>query len=481
MFETIGIILGSLLIILILVVLVRTLLFVPKKRKAIEGIPLNFPADEAITSLQEMIQCKTISHKNEVDEDMGEFLKFEARLQKNFPQVHAHTELLKIGNKSLLYKWSGKQSTNTPTVLMSHYDVVPANEELWEVDPFSGLIKDGYLWGRGTLDTKATLNGIMSAAETLIKQGFVPENDIYFAFAGNEEVAGTGAPLIVQYFEKKHITPKLVVDEGGAIVEKIFPGVSRPCALVGIAEKGMLEIELVLKSNGGHASAPKPHTSVGELAQACVNVEAKPFPKNLSIPAKRMFDILGRESSFIYRMIFANLWLFSGLLDALCKKNGGELNALMRTTMAFTQMEGSKANNVIPPVAKMGINSRLMVGENSDGAIAYVKKVIKNDQIEVKKIQTFEPSRISEVDCPAYETLEKAIRLTWDDVLVSPYLMIACSDSRHYGKISGNVYRFSAMALSSEERKSIHGNNEKIPLETIKKTVEFYLRLMQMC
>ncbi|MDD4212520.1 MAG: M20/M25/M40 family metallo-hydrolase, partial [Bacilli bacterium] len=180
-------------------------------------------------------------------------------------------------------------------------------------------------------------------------------------------------------------------------------------------------------------------------------------------------------------MIFANLWLFSGLLDALCKKNGGELNALMRTTMAFTQMEGSKANNVIPPVAKMGINSRLMVGENSDGAIAYVKKVIKNDQIEVKKIQTFEPSRISEVDCPAYETLEKAIRLTWDDVLVSPYLMIACSDSRHYGKISGNVYRFSAMALSSEERKSIHGNNEKIPLETIKKTVEFYLRLMQMC
>ncbi|MDD4213033.1 MAG: M20/M25/M40 family metallo-hydrolase, partial [Bacilli bacterium] len=347
MFETIGIILGSLLIILILVVLVRTLLFVPKKRKAIEGIPLNFPADEAITSLQEMIQCKTISHKNEVDEDMGEFLKFEARLQKNFPQVHAHTELLKIGNKSLLYKWSGKQSTNTPTVLMSHYDVVPANEELWEVDPFSGLIKDGYLWGRGTLDTKATLNGIMSAAETLIKQGFVPENDIYFAFAGNEEVAGTGAPLIVQYFEKKHITPKLVVDEGGAIVEKIFPGVSRPCALVGIAEKGMLEIELVLKSNGGHASAPKPHTSVGELAQACVNVEAKPFPKNLSIPAKRMFDILGRESSFIYRMIFANLWLFSGLLDALCKKNGGELNALMRTTMAFTQMEGSKANNVI--------------------------------------------------------------------------------------------------------------------------------------
>jgi carboxypeptidase PM20D1 len=171
--------------------------------------------------------------------------------------------------------------------------------------------------------------------------------------------------------------------------------------------------------------------------------------------------------------------LFRGLLDAICKKSGGELNALMRTTMALTQMEGSKANNVIPPVAKMGINSRLICGDSSEEAIAQLKKVIANDRIEVRKVQASEPSRISQVDCPAYEMLTEVIRETWDQVLVSPYLMIACSDSRHYGRISPYVYRFSAMRLSLEERKSIHGNNEKIPLETIQKTVEFYLRLMQ--
>lgn len=473
------VIIGGLLVILITVVLIRAISFRPQKKATVASKPVQVPLDQVVNSLQELIQCKTISYQNEAEEDMLEFLKFEAKLQKHFPQVHNTCEFAKLGNRSLLFKWIGKQSTKTPAVLMSHYDVVPVVEELWNVPPFSGLIQDGYLWGRGTLDTKGTLNGIMSAAELLITQGFVPEQDVYFAFAGNEEVAGTGAIAIVDYFERMGIEPRLVVDEGGAVVNNVFPGVKNECALIGIAEKGMMAVELILKSSGGHASSPKPHTVVGELAQAAVNVEANPFKSRLSIPAKLMFDTLGRESSIVYRMIFANLWLFRGLLDAICKKSGGELNALMRTTMALTQMEGSRANNVIPPVAKMGINSRLICGESSEEAIAQLKKVIANDRIEVRKVQASEPSRISQVDCPAYDLLTEVIRETWDQVLVSPYLMIACSDSRHYGRISPYVYRFSAMRLSLEERKSIHGNNEKIPLETIQKTVEFYLRLMQ--
>jgi len=475
------IVIACLLILLIVIVLLRAALFKPKKKTIKQYENVSFDQDRATITLQELIKCKTISYKDETKEDYNEYLKFEEKLKVLFPLVHNICTLTKLSKKSLVYFWPGKVNTKEPTVLMSHYDVVPVNTELWSEDPFSGIIKDGHLWGRGTLDTKITLNGILNAAEHYIKSGFVPEKDIYFAFSGNEEVLGYGAVEIVDWFEQQGITPSMVVDEGGAVVDNVFPGVKKSCALVGIAEKGSSEIELVLKSNGGHASSPKPHTVIGELAQACVNIENNPFPRNLSMPVVKMFDILGRESNFLYRIIFANLWLFSGLLDSMCRKSGGELNALMRTTMAFTQMEGSNANNVIPPFAKMGINSRLMSGETSDEAIAYLRKNIKNDRIEIKKNSANEPSTISEVNCLAYSKVEKAIEDTWKDVLVSPYLMFACSDSRHYGRISPYVYRFSAMKLSLEERQSIHGNDEKVPLETISKTVEFYIRLISMC
>ena len=195
------------------------------------------------------------------------------------------------------------------------------------------------------------------AAETLINEGFAPQHDIYFSFAGDEEIMGDGAPQIVDVLEARHIRPALVVDEGGAVVEHVFPGVDKPCALIGIGEKGQLEAEFSLHSQGGHASSPPPHTPVGVLAQAVTAVEGRPFPMKLTPPAAEMFDTLGRHSTFVYRMIFANLWLFRPVLDALCKKQGGEMNALMRTTCAFTMMEGSRQSNVIPPQAKVGANS----------------------------------------------------------------------------------------------------------------------------
>lgn len=472
---------GILLLIFIGIILVRTFLFQPKNEETDFSEDVEFDKERVVANLQALIQCRTVSYKNKQLEDEAEFLRLEATLKNIFPLVHEKMQWMKLGNRSLLYFWPGVESTLEPTVLMAHYDVVPVHEASWQEAPFAGVIKDGYLWGRGTLDTKITLNGTLSAAEYLLEKGYTPQKDMYFAFAGDEEIAGKGAVVIVDWFEEKKMKPSLVVDEGGAVVSKIFPGVEEDCALVGIAEKGMLELELVLESSGGHASSPKPHTVVGELAQACVNVEKNPFPKNVSLPAKKMFDVLGRRSNFMYRMIFANQWLFGGLLDAICKKNGGELNALMRTTMAFTQMQGSDANNVIPPYATMGINSRIMNGETSDEVVSYLKKVIANDKIQIVKKNVFEPSRISEVDCPGYEIVKKAIQDTWKGVLVSPYLMIACSDSRHYGRISPYVYRFSAMKLSLEERKSIHGNNEKVPLDTIHQAVAFYIRLIQMC
>ena len=326
-----------------------------------------------------------------------------------------------------------------------------------------------------------TFNAVLSAANSLIAQGFEPAEDIYFAFSGGEEVNGAGAVHIVDWFAERGITPALVVDEGGAVVEKVFPGVKEPCGLIGIAEKGMMNLTLSVESQGGHASAPKPHTPIGTLSAAVCAVENSPFPMHVTKPAAEMFDTLGRHSTFLYRMIFANLWLFRGVLDMICKKSGGEMNALMRTTVAFTQACGSAAPNVIPPSASVTANMRLNPQDTVDSALARIRKTVGNDRIKLTLGSHMNPSPISETDCPAFDKVASAVTGTWKGCIVSPYLMVQCSDSRHYGRISNHVYRFSAMDLTAEERATIHGNNERVRLDCAKRAVEFYIRLMKQC
>ena len=437
----------------------------------------------AVQRLAQLVRIPTVSDYDEAKVDEAQFEKFREKLKELYPAVHeACPPVLCRGEgrtTGLLFRWKGASSAE-PTVLMAHYDVVPVEEQRWAHPPFCGEVFDGELWGRGTLDTKGTLCGILEAAETLINEGFAPQHDIYFSFAGDEEIMGDGAPQIVDVLEARHIRPALVVDEGGAVVEHVFPGVDKPCALIGIGEKGQLEAEFSLHSQGGHASSPPPHTPVGVLAQAVTAVEGRPFPMKLTPPAAEMFDTLGRHSTFVYRMIFANLWLFRPVLDALCKKQGGEMNALMRTTCAFTMMEGSRQSNVIPPQAKVGANLRLIGGDTMESALRYLRATVRNPDIDITAVQGMNPSPYSDTKGEGWQRLKTAIGQSWPEAIVSPYLMIACSDSRHFCRISDAVMRFSAMALSGEERALIHGNNERIPVQKIADTVAFYMRLIRL-
>ena len=468
----------ALVFLFLVVIIARALAFKPKGESEEKHEPVFVNNEKAVQDLAQMIKCRTVSSKDKSLEDEAEFRKFEDLLTRLFPRVHERCEFTKVGNRALLYRWKGV-SDKSPTVLMSHYDVVSVVPENWEKPPFDGVIENGVLWGRGTLDTKGTLNGILQAAEQLIAEGFIPKNDIYFAFGGDEEINGGGAPAIVNLFKERGITPGAVIDEGGAVVENVFPGVKRPCALIGVAEKGMVNIEYSVTGGGGHSSSPAPHTPVGRLSAACVAMESAPFKFKITPPVRAMLDTLGRHSTFLYRLIFANLWCFAPVLNLLTKKTGGELNALMRTTTAFTVMEGSKGLNVIPPYAKMASNHRIIPGETVDGVLRGTRRRVKDKRVEIKVLEGTNPSVISRIDCEGYERVASAIGSTWQNTIISPYLMVACSDSRHWGVISDRVYRFSAMALSGEERATIHGNNERIPLDTIVKTVEFYVRLIK--
>lgn len=466
------------LVVFIAVILIRAFRFVPEKSSLAEIPNVYVNGEKAAHDLAEMIKCKTVSHRDSSLDEKGEFERFEKLLPELFPKVFEKCHFEKVGERGILIRWKGKNS-NSPSVFMSHYDVVSVEEADWEKPAFDGIIENGVLWGRGTLDTKGTLNGILQAAEALISEGFVPNNDIYFAFGGNEEVNGDGSYGIVQLFKERGITPGLVLDEGGAVCNNVFPGVKKPIALIGTGEKGQLNIMYTVKGGGGHSSSPKANGPVIRLARACLRVEKASFKYTLTQPTSQLFNTAGRYSSFLYRLIFANQWCFGPVLGIYSKLAGGEFNAIVRTTTAFTQMRGSKGENVIPAVATMVSNHRIIPGENVESVVAHVTKAVNDDNVQVSVINGIDPSVISETNCEAYERVRSTVAETWQDAIVSPYLMVAGSDSRHWGEISDKVYRFSAMALSKEERGMIHGNDERIPLATISRTVEFFTRIMR--
>ena len=473
-------ILPAAIVIFLAVIIIRALCFKPKPQPAVTEGEEVFDRERAVSCLQTLVRFKTVSYRDKSLENEEEFEALVDALPMLYPHVAEHLTLHRLPDRALLFHWKGK-TEGEPGVLMAHYDVVPVNEDAWDLPAFEGIIKDGCLWGRGTLDTKVTFNGILFAADHLLAEGFQPESDLYFAFSGGEEVNGQGAVHIVDFFESHGITPAFVLDEGGAVVENVFPGVKQPCGLIGIAEKGMLDVRYTVKSGGGHASAPKPGAPVDRLATACTRILKSPFRAKLTPPVAEMFDTLGRYSSFLYKVIFSNIRLFLPVLDAICKKSGGELNALMRTTVAFTQMEGSSASNVIPPKASMVSNIRLNPADDMEGALAYLKKAADDTKVEIEALHGMNPSRISRTDCKGWDKVASAVASTWRGCIVSPYLMVQCSDSRHYGRISDRVYRFSAMDLTAEERATIHGNNERIRLEAAQRTAEFYIRLIKEC
>ncbi len=460
--------------------MIRAARFSPKEQPTLLEGEEKFDRDRAIDNLATLVRFRTVSNRDASLEDNAEFEKLANSLSDLYPNVAKVCERIDLPDRAILFRWKGK-TDGAAAVMMAHYDVVPVNEDAWDVGAFDGIIKDGCLWGRGTLDTKVTFNGILFSADHLIAEGFVPESDIYFAFSGGEEVNGQGAVRIVDYFEEKGTDIAFVIDEGGAVVENVFPGVKQPCGLIGIAEKGMMDVRYTVKSGGGHASAPKPNAPVDRLCSACTRMLKNPFRAHLTQPVAEMFDTLGRYSSFLYKVIFSNIKIFLPVLDMICKKSGGELNALMRTTVAFTQMQGSSASNVIPPEASLVSNLRLNPADNMDSALEYIKKSVNDEKVEITCIHGMNPSRISRTDCEGWEKVSRAVASTWRGCIVSPYLMVQCSDSRHYGRISDRVYRFSAMDLTSEERATIHGNNERIRLDAVGRTVEFYIRLMKLC
>ena len=474
---------GSILLLIILgIVIIKTISYSSKQIQvpATEKISLG---DEVVNRLTKAIQIPSISFEDHIDSSAFRALK--SFMDNSFPLVDSLLEKTVISEYSLLYYWPGRKPALPPALLMAHLDVVPieeATKDKWEQEPFSGIVKDDFIWGRGTLDDKGSALAILEAIEILLSQNYHPERSLYISFGHDEEVSGkNGAQKIVEHLQKNNIQLEYVLDEGMVIMDGALPGLDQPLALVGIAEKGFVTLQLTVQlEEGGHSSMPPPETAIGILSKAILDLRTNPFPADLEGPVQQLFDRVGPEMSMPLKAVFANLWLFEGILKGQLSKANSS-NAIMRTTTAPTIFNSGMKDNVLPSRAEAKINFRIRPGETVQSVKDYVVEIINDDRVQVGiKNPAFavDPSPVSSTSAFGYEVIEKSIKEIFPNVIVAPSVVIAATDSRHFTKVANQVYRFFPVKLVNEDLSRIHGINERIGVEAYKDAIRFYHRLI---
>jgi carboxypeptidase PM20D1 len=429
-----------------------------------------------------LLQLPTISRIDTGKTEWQHFDRFVTLLPQLYPGVHKSLTREIVADHSLLYRWAGK-SAEAPTVLLAHYDVVAASDERWEHPPFAAELvetPDGTeLWARGALDDKGALVSILEAVERSVTQGFVPANDIYLSFGHDEETLGSGNRAIVALLASRDIRPALVVDEGGAVVEDIFPGVTGPIAVVGVSEKGITSVELTVVQDGGHASTPPRLSATARLARAIVRLNASPFRARFSRTNLEMIRTVGAHARQPYKWLFTNQWLTRGILLALFSRLGDETRAMVRTTAVVTRLSGSDAENALAEKATAIVNMRVAVGSTVADSVDHIRRAIRDDRVGVTALNPSEPSPISPTTGPQWDAVRGSIEATFPGVIVTPYIQLGASDSRHFTAICDAVYRFTPFEMSLAERGTLHAVNERIHVATWLRGIEFYATLIE--
>ncbi|MVM39270.1 M20/M25/M40 family metallo-hydrolase [Spirosoma sp. HMF3257] len=471
------------LVLLIIVLLVNTFRLTSHQLTNVPpATPINV-SDSAIQRFAGAIRIPTVSYTDYTLTDTTQFDKFLTYIRASYPLIHQRLNPQTFNQYGLLYEWKGRNPALKPMLLMGHYDVVPViqgTQGMWKRPPFAGIIDDGYLYGRGTLDDKVGVMGLLEAVEYLLHTNFQPERTLLLAFGQDEETSGQrGAQTIAAALKKRGVSLEYILDEGGAIKTEGVSGINKPVALISIAEKGYLSLELTAIGKGGHSSMPPAQTSIGMVAEAISKLEHNPFPARLDGGVDRLIDYLASEVPFEKRIIFANQWLFSPMIKKIIgeTKSG---NATMRTTTAPTIFRAGAKDNVLPIDAVATVNFRLLPGDTVDGVIGRVKEIIDNDSVAVSILgKGNDPAPLSSTDNFAFTTIHKTIRSIFPDVIVAPNVMLGATDSKFYSALTSSIYKFSPMPITEAQTAGVHGTNERISVKDYKNVIWFYVTLIR--
>lgn len=434
---------------------------------------------EAAGRLARLIRCRTVSSRNAAEVDTGEFEAFIAELRQLYPTAHAVLEHERVNGYGLLFRWPGR-ADGQPVVLMAHYDVVPvADADGWMHPPFSGAVADGFIWGRGTLDDKGALAAIMDAVEALAADGFVPARDVYLSFGNNEETAGDTAAAAAALLAARGVRPWLVLDEGGAVASQAFPLIAAPMAVIGVSEKGILDVELSAEDPGGHASTPRRGGATARLARAILRIDRRPFPVLLPDVPVEMLHRLAPAAPLPLRPVLRRAHRLRPALAAAFSRLGGEPAAMVRTTAAVTELRGAPASNVLATRASANVNIRVAVGEDIAGTLDRLRRMIADPSIALRVVEGTEPSPVSGTANDQFRLLEETVAAVFPDAVPAPYIMLGGSDARRFTGISDTVYRFAPFRMDAAARASIHADNERLGVEAFGEGILFYRRLLQ--
>ncbi|MEF7614655.1 M20 family peptidase [Aquincola sp. MAHUQ-54] len=445
--------------------------------------PVAVDAAATAQRLSAAVRFPTVSHDGRPDASAEAFRQLHAWLERAYPQAHAALRREQVGGLSLLYTWEGADRSAPPIMLMAHQDVVPVapgTEGDWQAGPFAGTVHDGFVWGRGAWDDKGNLVAMMEAVELLAREGFRPRRTVYLAFGHDEETGGErGAKAIAALLASRGVRLEFVLDEGLLITEGVLKGLDAPLALIGVAEKGYVNLSLTAHGTPGHASMPPRDTAIGTLARALARLEARPMPAQIDGVSAEMFAAIAPEMQPGPRVLLSNLWLFGPLVRRQLEQ-GTSTNAMLRSTAALTMVAGGNKVNVLPGQAQAHVNVRLLPGDTAEAAAAHAHRAIGDAGVAVAQASgpRAEASPVSPSDSASYRLIARTVRELFPGTVVAPGLMIAATDSRHMLPIADQVYRFSPVRARSEDLPRFHGTNERISTANLAELVGFYHRLL---
>lgn len=458
----------------------RNLFLVVVAIACLAGTALAEPDREIAERLAGAIRFPTISHQDPAQFDGAPFEALIEYLRTTYPLVH-QLEVERVNGYSLLIHWPGKDPSLAPALFMSHLDVVPVETEAlsdWTHPPFEGVIDEGFLWGRGTLDVKNGVIMWLEAAERLLAQGHQPDRSLFFAFGHDEEIGGEeGAAKLAARLAERGQRFSFLVDEGGYISEGLGLVPGRTVAQINTAEKTYFTIHLSAQGKGGHSSTPPKHTAVGKLATAIHRLEANPFPLRITTPVKDLFEALAPHLPTTRRLVMNNLWLTGGMVARSLGEDPFQA-ALLRTTTAATMISGGVKENVVPKRASATVNFRVLPDESPDDVLARVREIIDDPEIEIRTDPWSAAPAPGRVDGRGYGILEASIGSVYPEVVVVPGMLMGATDTRHYADLVDDAYRFIANTLTREQVTGIHGTNERIAVGGLDKAVRIHAEIL---
>lgn len=439
--------------------------------------------DGALERLSRGIQFRTVSTQELSFLYRPEFDAFLEFVQESYPNIHRTMSREIVNGYTPLYKWEGTDPDLPAAMFQGHYDVVPVEpgtEGDWTYPAFSGRISDGYVWGRGAIDDKSGIFSYLEAFEYLIERGFQPERTIYLALNHDEEIGGRmGARKVADLMLERELDIAFVIDEGMPVVEEVLEGLEHPIAMIGVAEKGYVSLELEIFKEGGHSSMPPRETTIGTLSAAINELKENPMDGRFAGLLRETFHPIAPDLPFVYRMALSNLWLFGGIIE---NQLGyiPHTNAALRTTTAPTMFNAGIKENVLPQTARAVVNFRIHPNDSVDEVVEYVRSTMENDEISVRVMEgAREPSPISSSTSGPYLAMKHTIYETFPGIPVAPSMFLAATDARHFPEVSDNLLRFRPIRARPDDRGRIHGTDERIGVENFGEMITFYIRLIE--